>query len=157
MVPAPELRAALNGALDRVVPGVGFASACTARELEGLIREVLAEVRAVLDAARVEPIEIRQLAAPAHKSDSPMLASVARELELELVFPSASALVDCDEEVLTESARARTTAGVGSVAEAAALAVAGEGARLLLPRRLSARASCAVARVDTHHVFKESS
>ncbi len=148
---------ATDGAPDRVVPGVGFASACTARELEGLIREVLAEVRAVLDAARVEPIAIRHLAAPAHKSDSPMLASVARELELELVFPSASALVDCDEEVLTESARARTTAGVGSVAEAAALAVAGEGARLLLPRRLSARASCAVARVDTHHVFKESS
>ncbi|AKJ94723.1 cobalamin biosynthesis protein [Thioalkalivibrio versutus] len=146
----------MNGAPERVVPGVGFASACTARELEGLIRTVLAEARAVLEAECAGVIEIRELAAPAHKRDSGMLATVARELELELVFPSASALVDCDEEVLTESARARTTAGVGSVAEAAALAAAGEGARLLLPRRLSARASCAVARVDTHHVFKES-
>ncbi|WP_019612389.1 cobalamin biosynthesis protein [Thioalkalivibrio sp. AKL7] len=147
----------MNQAGSWVVPGVGFASACTTRELEGLIRAVLAEARAMPGAERAGVIGARQLAAPAHKSDSAMLATVARELELELVFLSAAALADCDGVVLTESRRARATADVGSVAEAAALAAAGAGARLLLPRRLSARASCAVAWVDAHHVSKESS
>jgi cobalt-precorrin 5A hydrolase len=36
--------------------------------------------------------------------------------------------------------------GVGSVAEAAALACAGPDARLLVPRIASARATCAIAR-----------
>ncbi|WP_019583429.1 cobalamin biosynthesis protein [Thioalkalivibrio sp. ALE16] len=153
MVPAPDLNQ--EGGL--VVPGVGFASACTARELEGLMREVLAEARAVLGVERAGVLGARQLAAPVHKSDSRMLATVARELELELVFPSMAALADCQGGVLTESPRARATAAVGSVAEAAALAAAGEGARLLLPRRLSPQASCAVAWVDRQHLFEESS
>lgn len=140
------------------MPGVGFASACAAEELEGLIRETLAAARAALPAQRgegIEAIEARQLAAPAHKRDSHMLARVARGLELALVFPSAAALADCDGALRTESARARAVAGVGSVAEAAALAAAGNGARLLLPRRLSPRASCAVAVVEIHSMFEE--
>nr|WP_026333125.1 cobalamin biosynthesis protein [Thioalkalivibrio sp. ALM2T] len=145
----------MNTAGVRLVPGVGFASACAAEELEGLIRETLAAARAVLPAQRVAGIEARQLAAPAHKRDSHMLATVARGLELALVFPSAAALTDCDGALRTESARARAVAGVGSAAEAAALAAAGKGARLLLPRRLSPRASCAVAVVETFGEFEE--
>ncbi|WP_018936777.1 cobalamin biosynthesis protein [Thioalkalivibrio sp. ALJ24] len=131
-----------------MTPGVGFASACTAGELEALVREMLAEAHAGLRAGGGEAIEIRQLAAPAHKGDSPVLWTAARDLELEPVFASAAALAALaarDAALSTESARSRAAAGVGSVAEAAALAVAGDGARLLLPRRLSARASCAVA------------
>lgn len=145
MVAAPELRETPSGAHVRVTPGVGFASACTAGELEALVREVLAEAHAMLRAGGGEAIEIRQLAAPGHKGDSPVLWTAARDLELEPVFASAAALAAREAALSTESARSRAAAGVGSVAEAAALAVAGDGARLLLPRRLSARASCAVA------------
>ncbi|WP_026278702.1 cobalamin biosynthesis protein [Thioalkalivibrio sp. ALJ3] len=128
-----------------MTPGVGFASACTAGELEALVREVLAEAHAMLRTGGAEAVVTRQLAAPAHKGDSPVLLTAARDLELEPVFASAAALVKHDAALPTDSPRSRAAAGVGSVAEAAALEVAGDGARLLLPRRLSARASCAVA------------
>ena len=46
---------------------------------------------------------------------------------------------------VTRSAAAERVVGVGSVAEGSALAAAGPGGTLLLPRIASARATCALA------------
>lgn len=53
--------------------------------------------------------------------------------------------------VATVSARSITAYGTGSVAEAAALAAAGPGARLLVPRKVSrdGQATCALAEGST--------
>ncbi|MFP4181797.1 MAG: cobalamin biosynthesis protein, partial [Thiohalospira sp.] len=58
----------------------------------------------------------------------------------------------------TRSARSRAATGVDSVAEAAALAAAGPGARLAVTRRTSRRGSCALAVTDpTATASKETS
>ena len=51
-----------------------------------------------------------------------------------------------DKDVLTRSARVEELLGVGSVAEAAALAGAGSGSILLAPRDATTRLACAIAR-----------
>ena len=80
------------------------------------------------------------LAAPADKA-----AALAAALGQPVipVAPEALALA----ETLTRSARVTALRGTGSVAEAAALAAAGRGARLLGPRAVSADrlATCALA------------
>jgi cobalamin biosynthesis protein CbiG len=50
-----------------------------------------------------------------------------------------------DKDVLTRSARVEQMFGVGSVAEAAALAGAGSGSILLAPRVATTRLTCAIA------------
>jgi cobalt-precorrin 5A hydrolase len=64
------------------------------------------------------------------------LAALARALGLPLLAIEAEALAA--QPVLTQSARVQALRGTGSLAEAAALAGAGPGARLLAPRAQSA-------------------
>ena len=62
----------------------------------------------------------------------------------------AAALEARDAEIVTRSARIEHLRGVGSLAEAAALAGAGDMSRLALPRIASRGATCALAvRYDT--------
>jgi len=70
----------------------------------------------------------------------------ARLLNMPLVFLPLATLLARKDELLTRSPRVDALTGVGSVAEAAALAGAGPKSLLLGPRITSAHATCAMAR-----------
>jgi cobalt-precorrin 5A hydrolase len=73
-----------------------------------------------------------------------MIAAAAR-LGAELVGVSEDALRARSADVVTRSARSEAATGVPSVAESAALAGAGPGSRLVVPRRVVAGVTVAVA------------
>ena len=85
------------------------------------------------------------LAAPADKCDTPAFRAFAETLNLPVIPVEPDALTA--PETLTQSLRVQSKRGTGSVAEAAALAAAGPGARLLGPRTVSPdrMATCAIA------------
>lgn len=115
-----------------IVAGVGFRATCTAEELAGLVRAVLAGRTATV------------LAAPAFKAGAPALEAAAL-LGLSLVLVDDPALAAVQPLCPTRSDPARRATGHDSIAEACALAAAGRGARLLGPRTAAAMATCAVA------------
>ncbi len=116
-----------------IVAGFGFRSIASVESL----REALARAGA---AGRPG-----LLATAADKAASHVFASFARELALP-VRPVADAELTL-QSTATRSAASQAARGTGSVAEAAALAAAGPGARLLGPRVVSRdrMASCALA------------
>jgi cobalt-precorrin 5A hydrolase len=96
----------------------------------------------VLDRARGTQ-RIDALAAPVDKVGA--LAGLGRHHGVPVIAVAPDALAAAT--TLTDSAVVRAARGVGSVAEAAALAAAGAGARLLAARVISTdrRATCALA------------
>ena len=100
---------------------------------------ILAAVALALRQAGREDVTL--LATIAAKRDEPGIAAAAAALAvpLEIVEDAAA------QPTLTESAASRAATGLGSVAEAAALAAAGPGARLLAPRIATGGATCALA------------
>lgn len=121
-----------------IVAGVGFSSQCTAEELAALVRRAEDTI-----ARRAE-----RLAAPVWKLRSPALQDAARILALSLTTISDAELEAADPRCVTRSTAAQARAGVGSVAEAAALAAAGPASRLALTRIASAHATCALSEGD---------
>lgn len=121
-----------------IVAGLGFSSNCTAEELAALVRRAQEMI-----ARRAE-----RLAAPVWKLHSPALQDAARLLAVPLTTISEAELAAAGSRCVTRSLAAEARAGVGSVAEAAALAGAGPTARLALPRIASAHATCALSEGD---------
>jgi hypothetical protein len=80
------------------------------------------------------------------KKDEAGLCEAALLLGTRIVFLPLDALVARRGDVFTRSLRVEALLGVGSVAEAAALAGAGAGSVLLGPRVAGARVTCAIAR-----------
>ena len=115
-----------------IVAGFGYRTGATA-----------ASLRAALALAQTGHPPVTALAAPADKAS--LLASLAEALELPLIAVTPEALRPV--ETLTRSPASLAARGTGSVAEAAALVAAGEGARLLAPRHISPdrMATCAIA------------
>jgi cobalt-precorrin 5A hydrolase len=105
------------------VAGLGFRKEATIESL----REALAAAGGAhgLDA----------LATATDKANAPVLVSLARELEL-IIKPVPNEVL-ARVETSTRSARIETIFGTGSLAEAAALAVVGPGARLVSERAIS--------------------
>jgi cobalt-precorrin 5A hydrolase len=104
----------------RVIVGVGFRAGAPASAI----------VEAM--AAALGPLAAHAIAAADDKSGAPALTRAARGVPVVSITPDA--LRGADAGCLTRSARVRHLRGVGSLAEAAALAAAGPGARLLAPR-----------------------
>ncbi len=79
------------------------------------------------------------------KARSPAFSEFAARLGLPVIAVTEEAAQDVD--TLTSSTASQSARGVGSVAEASALAAAGPGARLVAPRVISADrdATCALA------------
>ncbi|WP_348642012.1 cobalamin biosynthesis protein [Methylobacterium sp. WL69] len=117
------------------VAGIGFRHATSADEILALVRLALA----------TRGVPLGCLATPADRADEPAIRAVAATLGVPLLGVSAEAMIAVDDRIVTRSARIAATRGVGSVAEAAALAGAGVGADLILPRIASAGATCALA------------
>jgi cobalt-precorrin 5A hydrolase len=121
----------------RVIAGIGCRRDCPAEA-----------ILAVLDRACREALcRAAALAAPDFKADEPGLRLAARHLGLPLILIEASALAAAQSRCVTRSERTLRATGVGSVAEGSALAAAGIGSRLILPRIAGEGATCALAEV----------
>jgi cobalt-precorrin 5A hydrolase len=112
--------------------------ACTAEELIALLTQAMAALVAEMG-------QVGVLAVPDHRADLLSVRQAAAQFALPIVPIVPAALRAEQARCVTHSPRVQRLKGVGSVAEAAALAAAGPGARLLLPRIQSAQATCAVA------------
>jgi cobalt-precorrin 5A hydrolase / precorrin-3B C17-methyltransferase len=134
-----------------LVVGVGASTGVTAGEAGRLIDETLA-------AAGLSPRSVRWLATADIKAREPGLVAAARQRGWAIVTAPAAQLATID--VPTPSEIVRAAVGTPSVAEAAALLVAEGaqehggpgpggpgGARLVVTKRSSARATAAVARL----------
>jgi len=115
--------------------GVGFSSTATAEGIASVVRLALARAQAAK----------ASLHASARKRDSTPLEEAARELALPLTFHDEADLRRRGGDVVSHSPRIAALAGVGSLAEAAALAGAGEGSRLIVEKFSRDGVSCAVA------------
>ncbi|HTR17028.1 MAG TPA: cobalamin biosynthesis protein [Acetobacteraceae bacterium] len=115
--------------------GIGCRAFCPAEEIAALIRRV----------AILVGHSPSCLAIPAGKAEEAGPREAAARLGLELVLISPEALRAAQPGCVTRSARAEAATGFASVAEGCALAAAGAGARLVLPRIASAAATCAIA------------
>jgi cobalt-precorrin 5A hydrolase len=112
-----------------IVAGFGFRSGVTLAAL----RDALARAGG--------PLGVTHLATPDVKAER--LAPLARALAVPMIAVPAEAMRQ--QKTLTRSDRVRTLFGTGSVAEAAALAAAGPGARLRGPRAVSADGTATAA------------
>lgn len=121
-----------------IAAGIGCRTGCAGEEIAGLVRSAFEEA-SICDRTRIV------LAAPERKRQEDGVHEAARLLSLPLRFIEDVAMAAAQDRTLTRSARVEAAVGVASVAEAAALAAAGPGSRLLLPRRSTPRATCALA------------
>ena len=116
--------------MSRLVIGLGFRDQATAHA----IGEVLADV--IAKAARPDVATL--IAAVEDKANHPGLVAAAQAKDLSINLVAAESLRAADSRVTTRSVRVLRQRGVGSVCEAAALALAGSGARLIVTRQVSA-------------------
>ncbi|TMV09627.1 cobalamin biosynthesis protein [Ruegeria sediminis] len=116
-----------------IVAGFGFATSATGKSLH----------EAYLAAS--EGQAVTALATATDKAEHPAFAELAGRLQLPVHSVPQAALEAIN--TPTKSGRSISERGAGSVAEAAALAAAGPGARLVSTRHISTdrRATCAVA------------
>jgi cobalt-precorrin 5A hydrolase len=119
----------------QLVAGIGFRRRTETEEIVGLVRRALALI----------PGELQVVATAADRAGEAALRRAAETFGLVPVAVEPEALAAVDSRVPTRSVRIEASRGVGSVAEAAALAAAGEGAVLVLPRIASAGVTCALA------------
>lgn len=122
-------------AMLRVIAGLGYRRGCAAEALTQVVRDASAQAGCAVHA----------LAAPAFKADEPGLREAADALALPLILVPRGALHGAQGRCLTRSETVRAATGLASVAEACALAAAGEQSRLILPRIAHAGATCALA------------
>lgn len=122
-----------------VVAGFGWRSGATAEQLYGALKSALQAAGCAIE-------DLTLLAAPEFKEGA-SLESIAARLGLDLMLVRHGDLEAAQERCRTRSAVAERTTGLGSIAEAAALATAGPGAVLLGARiQHEAVATCAIAR-----------
>jgi cobalamin biosynthesis protein CbiG len=117
-----------------IAVGVGASRGCPAAELEDLVATALAE-------AGVEQVDV--IASADVKADEAAILALAGARGWRFVTFPAAALAAVP--VPTPSATVAAHVGTPSVAEAAALLAAGDGSELMILKRRSAHATCAVA------------
>ncbi|HEV7335255.1 MAG TPA: cobalamin biosynthesis protein [Bosea sp. (in: a-proteobacteria)] len=127
---------ALNGG---ITAGIGLRPGTSEAEILACLTQTLA-------AAGFGSERLARLATLASRFGEPGLSAVARTHDVELVAVPDEALAGFEAACATRSSRIAGLYGVGSVAEAAALAAAGPGAVLVQPRIATSRVTCALAR-----------
>jgi cobalt-precorrin 5A hydrolase len=114
----------------RLVIGLGFR--------DGASAESIGEVVANVAAHAAMPGIASVLAVLEDKAAHPSLVAAAQATHLPIETVATDAVRQADARVATRSERVEKHRGVGSVCEAAALAAAGPGARLVVTRVVSA-------------------
>lgn len=122
-----------------IVAGLGLRRSVAAGEIVSLVEQALAR-------AGLAPGTLGRLATVEALAVLPAFTEAARRLSVDATPVEASALLDAAPHVRTQSARSLAAHGVGSVAEAAALAACGPAAELILERIASPNATCALVR-----------
>ncbi len=107
--------------------------------------EVIAAVEAAVDTHGLAMTELSALATTAFKRNEEAIFAAGRELNLLVVAVEDEALLAVSSRILTHSELSLSLAGTQSVSESAALAAAGEDARLLGPRIVVGPVTCAIA------------
>lgn len=120
--------------LDPVVAGLGWRSSTDPAEIIALMLACLAE-------ADRKPADLRSVVTIDRKASDPVLAAVADHFSAAVNLVSAAELAELG---IAGSPRVTAAIGVGSVAEAGA----SRFGALILPRRQSARATCALAQAS---------
>lgn len=118
-----------------IIAGVGCRRDCPTEDVLAVVRQ----------ACLVSGRAVRALAAPEFKQNETGLHDAARVLGVPLILVGTADLADAQPRCVTRSAIAERATGAGSVAEGCALAAAGAGSVLILPRITGARATCALA------------
>jgi cobalt-precorrin 5A hydrolase/precorrin-3B C17-methyltransferase len=119
--------------------GIGCERGCSAVEVAALARDTLAAAGLAAGAvAAVVSVEL--------KADEPAIHALAEALGVPARFFPASRLLQETDRLTVRSEPAFRATGCWGVAEGAALAAAGAAGELVVPRRQSRRATCAVAR-----------
>ncbi len=121
-----------------IVAGIGTRKGVDAAEVVALIERALAE-------AHIEATSLSAIATAAGKADEPGIIAAATQLGLQLL-PMSTEAMQAGEGGITDSSCSARLFGVSSVSEASALAAAGQGSSLILPRIKSASATCALAK-----------
>ena len=109
------------------------------------VSEVVAAIEAALAEYCIEHGELAMLATVRMKQDEAGILAAGGALGLPLILVDEEALTQVADGMLTHSSLSLAIAGTPSVAEAAALAAAGEGARLAGPRLVVGNVTCAIA------------
>lgn len=121
--------------------GIGCDRGCSAAEIAALANATLAEAGLMPGAvAAVVSIELKRA--------EPGILALAAALGVPARFFSAARLLAETERLSERSAATFRATGCWGVAEGAALAACGSDAVLLVPKRRSQRATCAVARAS---------
>lgn len=121
-----------------IVAGVGSRKGVSAVE-------VIAAVEAALKEHGLERNELDILATARIKQDEAGIIAAGRAMSLPLVLVDDAELAEMSPATISRSEASLVAAGTSSVSEAAALAAAGEGARLAGPRIAVGRVTCAIA------------
>ncbi|MCX7304119.1 MAG: cobalamin biosynthesis protein [Hyphomicrobiales bacterium] len=109
------------------------------------VTEVVAAVEAALREHGLEMSRLTMLATTSLKRDEAGIVVASSSMKLPLALVDAAALAQMSDLTLTRSGASMAAAGTPSVSEAAALAAAGDGARLAGPRTALGRVTCAIA------------
>lgn len=120
--------------LDPIVAGLGWRSGTDPAEIIALVLTCLAE-------AGRKPADLRSVVTIDRKASDPILAAVAHHFSAAVHLVSAAELTELG---ITGSPRVAAAVGAASVAEAGA----SRFGALILPRRQSARATCALAQAS---------
>lgn len=121
-----------------IVAGVGCKRGAPASAIETAIRAALARAGLAVAAPDI-------VATMAAKRGEAGIAAAAERFGARLVLVSEAELKAAGARATTRSPRVLALTGAPSVAEAAALAVAGPAARLICPRLIAGAATCALA------------
>ena len=119
--------------------GIGCERGCPAAEISDLARSVLAEAALAVGA-------VAAVVSIALKAAEPGIHALAAELGVPARFFSAARLLAETERLSERSQAVFRATGCWGVAEGAALAAAGAGGALVVTKRKSRRATCAVAK-----------
>jgi cobalt-precorrin 5A hydrolase len=115
--------------MSRLVIGLGFRDEADAQSIGEVLNAAAAHA--------AMPGRASAIAVPEDKAAHPGLRAAAHEAQLPIETVAADAMRAADARVATRSAQVKKHRGVGSVCEAAALAAAGAGARLVVSRIVS--------------------
>jgi len=121
-----------------IVAGIGCKAGASAQEIE-------AAIGAALSSAGLEGSALGLIATSHAKASETGIAAAATKRGLKIAVVAQADLESAGTRTMTRSDRVVAVAGVPSVSEAAALAAAGRGARLLAPRVAIGPATCALA------------
>lgn len=121
-----------------IVAGIGSQKGVSAAE-------VVAAVEAALREHGLERDALSLLATARMKQDEAGIIAAGGTMNLPLILVDDDVLAEMSDLTITRSGASLAVAGTPSVSEAAALAAAGEGARLAGPRTAVGRVTCAIA------------